>query len=78
MQLRGAGIERSRTVSHSGGRRRSRREADVVAGSAELVVNGFHPVRSRWTWQPRLPELWLRENEGRQFREMMVEKKEKN
>jgi hypothetical protein len=30
---------------------------------------------SRWTWQPRLPELWLRQHEGYQFHEMMAEKK---
>ncbi len=27
---------------------------------ADLVPYGFEPVRSRWTWQPRLTELWLR------------------
>jgi|GEM_PF-2527103 len=39
-------------------------------GAAGLETGGFLPVRSRWTWQPRLPELWLREQEGRRFREM--------
>jgi hypothetical protein len=38
---------------------------------AGLVTDLFQPVRSRWTWQPLLPELWLREHEGRQFREFV-------
>jgi len=45
-------------------------EATAPAGATGLAIDGFNPVRSRWTWQPRLPELWLREHEGRQFREM--------
>jgi hypothetical protein len=39
-------------------------------GPVGLEIAGFQPVRSRWTWQPRLPELWLREQEERRFREM--------
>ena len=50
-------------------------EADGPTGAAGLVVDGFQPVWSRWTWQPRLPELWMRENEGRHFREMISEQK---
>ncbi len=37
---------------------------------ADLVTDGFQPVRSRWTWQPLLPELWLREQEGHYLRLM--------
>jgi hypothetical protein len=48
------------------------------AGAASLIIDGFQPVRSRWTWQPRLPELWLREHEGRQFREMIVGQPDKS
>ncbi len=36
------------------------------------VIGTFQPIRSRWTWQPRLPELWLRELEGRLSREMFA------
>jgi hypothetical protein len=48
---------------------------DGPAGAAGLVIDGFRPVRSRWTWQSRLPELWLREQAGRQFREMIGKQK---
>ena len=51
----------------------------AVAGPAEtlalLASGGFQPVRSRWTRQPSWPELWLRVQEGRQFREMTDEPK---
>jgi len=50
-------------------------EEDGPAGAAGLAIDGFHPVRSRWTWQPRLPELWLHEHEGRQFRELVGKRK---
>jgi len=46
-----------------------------AAGTAGLVIDSYQPVRSRWTWQPLLPELWMREQEGRLFREMIEEKK---
>ena len=25
----------------------------------DAIAHSFEPVRSRWTWQPRLTELWL-------------------
>ena len=40
------------------------------------VIGTFQPVRSRWTWQPRLPELWLRVQEGHHFRMMIEQQKE--
>jgi hypothetical protein len=47
------------------------------ASAAILETAGFQPVRSNWTWQPLLPEAWLREHEKRQFRELFsVRKKE--
>jgi hypothetical protein len=62
------------------GRTESRSQKQWVKGcvisrnrTASLVIDGFQPVRSRWTWQPHLPELWLRELEVRQFREMSGE-----
>jgi hypothetical protein len=48
-----------------------------AATAAGPAVVGFQPARSRWTWQPRLPELWLREHEGRRFREMILEQMKK-
>ncbi len=51
--------------------------AEGPVGAARLVTYGFQPVHSRWTWQTRLPELWLRAYEGRRLREPFVgEKKE--
>jgi len=44
-------------------------------GAAGLTLDAFGPVRSRWTWRPVLPELWLREHEGRQFREFVGKRK---
>lgn len=52
-------------------------EAAKPAGAAGLVIDGFHPVRSRWTWQPLLPELWLREQERRHFPETTLGLKKK-
>jgi hypothetical protein len=42
-----------------------------------MVIDGFQPVRSRWTWQPLLPELWLHEQERRHFRETTFDLKKK-
>jgi hypothetical protein len=50
---------------------------DGLAGAAGLAIDGFCPVRSRWTWQPRLPELWLREQERLHFRETANDLKKK-
>lgn len=48
---------------------------DGPGGSSRLVTDGFRPVRSRWTWQPRLPELWLREQAGRLSRGVFTQEK---
>ncbi len=45
---------------------------DGPGGSSRLVTDGFQPVRSRWTWQSRLPELWLRAHAGRLSREVLA------
>lgn len=51
-------------------------EAAGPAGDmAVLAIGAFHPVRSRWTWQPRLPELWLREQEGHRLSMMIAGRK---
>lgn len=49
---------------------------DGPAGAAGPAIAGFQPVASRWTWQPRLPELWLRVQEGLHFR-MVIEQQKK-
>ena len=41
------------------------------------VIGGFQPVRSRWTWQLRLPELWLSEQERLRLRETISGLKKK-
>lgn len=46
-------------VSNSGRAHRDVRRVDGP-GISDLVTYGFEPVRSRWTWQPRLAELWLK------------------
>ena len=50
-------------------------EEDGSSGAAGLVIGAFKPLRSRWTWQPRLPELWLHEHERSRFREMTGKQK---
>ena len=44
-------------------------EAGPVGNLAVPVIDAFQPVRSRWTWQPLLPELWLHEQERHLFLE---------
>jgi hypothetical protein len=58
--------------------RRSLSEAVGSAGAVSLTMGGLPPVSSRWTWQPVLPELWLREHEGRQLREMLGRQKRRD
>jgi hypothetical protein len=48
----------------------------TCGGSAGgLSADGFQPVRSRWTWQPSLPQLWLQTHEGRFSRLLFAKQK---
>ena len=59
---------------------RNRRFASGTAGSnvaVGLTMVGLRPISSRWTWQPRLPELWLSEQERLRFRKTIHDLKKK-
>ena len=50
--------------------------ASPAAGMPGLTIDAMQPVARLWTWQPRLPELWLRVQEGHHFRMMIEQQKE--
>ena len=60
-------------MSSSG--RATRFAVATVEPAGAAVTAGFQPVANRWTWQPRLPELWLRVEEGLRFRELIEQQK---
>jgi hypothetical protein len=52
-------------------------EDGPARGASGPVIDDFQPVRSRWVWQPRLPELWLHEQERLHFRETVHGRKKR-
>jgi hypothetical protein len=65
-------------VRHNNRPRRHPAETPELIGATGLTLGALGPTRSRWTWRPALPDLWLHEHASRQLRELIGKRRKED